>query len=270
MAASESYLPRADLSPWQRSLRYAIVRIIVRTCARFLFRLRLEGGERIQPVPAMYCFNHLGWLDPLILLAIFPPRVRLHFYGPGEEDMRHGARNRIMWWSALAVPFRPTKDDLLSSVRRAEAVFDSGGILAIAGEGRIHLHEGDLLPLQEGAAYLALRARVPIVPVAISGTSWVGFRRTITVRIGEPIPTGPRPTRSVVADYTTLTWHAMRALVANDRDLPVPGPFGRWFTDVCNDWGEGGREAAAAVVGPRPEDVPYPAMPPVGLTTPAG
>jgi hypothetical protein len=101
---------------------------------------------------------------------------------------------------------------------------------------------------------------VPIVPVAITGTSLVGFRRTIIVRIGEPIATGPRPTRTAVADYTALTWHAIRDMVAGDRDRPLPGRFGRWFSDVFNDWGPGGRETASARVGPAPEEVPRPVI----------
>jgi len=269
MRAAEAALPRADLAPWQRRLRYHTLRAVIWTACRVLFRMRLEGREHIASTPALYCFNHMGWLDPFVFLAAFPSSVRVYFYGPREEDLQKGIRNRIMWWSGIAVAFRPAKDDLLTSVRRAEAVFATGGILAIAGEGAIHIHEGDLLPLQEGAAYLALRARVPIVPVAITGTSWVGFRRTIRVRVGEPIPTGPRPTHQVVADYTALTWHAMHSLVADDRDLPLPGRFGRWLTDLFNDWGEGGRPAAGLVIGPRPEDVPLPVRDPSAATLPA-
>jgi 1-acyl-sn-glycerol-3-phosphate acyltransferase len=261
-------LPRADLPRWQRAFRYQFVRIFISVCARVLFRVRLEGRDRIGPGPALYCFNHLGWLDPIAIMATFPSSPRLYFYGPQEADLRLGARNRIMWWAGVAVPFRPTKDDLITSVRRAQAVFDSGAILAIAGEGRIHVHEGDLLPLQEGAAYFALRARVPIVPVAITGTSWVGFRRTLMVRVGEPIPTGPRPTHAIISEYTARTWHAIRAMVAEDRDLAIPGPFGRWFTDVFNDWGEGGRAAAGAVVGPLPQDVPLPPLDRGTVTSP--
>jgi 1-acyl-sn-glycerol-3-phosphate acyltransferase len=174
--------------------------------------------------------------------------------------MRVGPRNRLMWWSGISVPFKPDKDDLITSVRRAQAIFDSGAMLAIAGEGRIHVHEGDLMRLQEGTAYLAMRARVPIVPVALTGTSWLGFRRTVTVRVGEPIETGPRPTREAVEHYTARTWHALKAMVADDRDLPVPGRFGRWLTDRFNDWGAGGRAAASEEWGPRPDEVPVPPL----------
>ena len=251
-------LPRADLSPWQQSFRYHATRIFVSVVARAIVRLRLEGREHLPAGPALYCFNHLGWTDPEVIMATFPRRVRLFFYGPKEETLARGAKNRIMWWTGVAVPFKPGKDDLLTSVKRAQAVFDAGASLAIAGEGAIHIHEGDLLPLQEGAAYLAMRAGVPIVPVAIYGTSWLGFGRLVRVRIGEPIETaGVRPTHDAIREYTWRTWHALRAMVAGDRDLPVPGPFGRWLTDVFNDWGPGGRPGKEHVVGPRPQDAPH-------------
>ncbi|HSL97612.1 MAG TPA: lysophospholipid acyltransferase family protein [Candidatus Deferrimicrobiaceae bacterium] len=257
----ERYLVRADLPAWQRALRYRAAQLVVWIYGHLLFRLSLEGAEHVVDGPALYCFNHLGWLDPLAMLAAFPARVRLYFYGPQEQDLRHGAKNRLMWWTGIAVPFSPSKDDLITSVRRAQSVFESGGALAIAGEGRIHVHEGDLLPFQEGAAYLALRARVPIVPVAITGTSWIRFRGEIRIRLGEPIETGPRPTREVVTAYTARLWHVIKAMVTDDHDRPPPGRVERWFSDAFNDWGPGGREAAALVRGPRPEDVPLPPLP---------
>lgn len=253
-------LPRADLSPRQQRLRMLAIRLFLWIATRAILRVRLVGREHIPAGPAMYCFNHLGWIDPIVLMAAFPLRSRLYFYGPKETDMRVGGRNRLMWWSGISVPFKPGKDDLITSVRRSQAIFDSGAMLAIAGEGRIHVHEGDLLPLQDGAAFLAMRARVPIVPVALTGTSWLGFRRTVTVRVGAAIPTGPRPTHQAVEHFAATTWHALRAMVDGDRDLPVPGRFGRWLTDAFNDWGPGGRAAALDVRGPRPEEVPIPPL----------
>ena len=251
-------LPRGDLSPFQRAFRHWFSRTVSALLMKGWFRVTIVGRDRILAEPAMYVFNHLSWMDPLVMLATFPSQPRLHFYGPKEVDLQKGVRNRFMWWTTIPVPFSPHKDDLLTSVRRAQAVFDSGASLAISGEGRIHVHEGDLLPFEEGAAYLALRAGVPIVPVAITGTSWAHFRGCVLVRIGEPIPTGERPTRQVVARYTALAWHRLRAMVADDVDLPVPGPISRWFTDLINDWGPGGRPAATEIRGPNPADVPIP------------
>ena len=72
--------------------------------------------------------------------------------------MTQGGRNRLMLWAGNAVPYRPGKNDLLEATRRVQAIFKAGGVLAIAGEGRIHAHENEILPLSEGAAYFALRS----------------------------------------------------------------------------------------------------------------
>jgi len=256
--AAARNLPRGDLSSWQRSFRHWVGRMIAKISMKTLYRIELVGAERIASGPAVYCFNHLSWMDPLVLYAVFPKAPRFYFYGPKEADLRKGGRNRFMWWFGLCVPFSPLKDDLLTSVRWVQAVFDTGDALMISGEGAIHVHEGELLRFHEGAAYMALRGGVPLVPVAITGTSWARFRGRVQVRIGEPIETGERPTRLALATYTARVWHAIRAMVDGDRDLDPPSRIGRWLTDLVNDWGPGGRAAASLVHGPDPADVPIP------------
>lgn len=260
--AAARNLPRGDLSARQRAFRYRVGRLIAVVTMRIWYRIEVVGRERLGNGPAVYCFNHLSWMDPLVLVAAFPATPQLHFYGPKEADLRKGGRNRFMWWFGMCVPFSPLKDDLLTSVRWVQAVFDTGGALAISGEGTIHVHEGDLLPFEEGAAYMALRGGVPLVPVAITGTSWARFRGRVQIRIGEPMPTGERPTRHALAALTAHVWHAIRGMVDGDRDLPPPARFGRWLTDLFNDWGPGGREAATLRRGPDPADVTIPPIPP--------
>jgi 1-acyl-sn-glycerol-3-phosphate acyltransferase len=186
----------------------------------------------------------MSWADPFVLMALLPFRPRLWFFGPKEEDMRLGGRNRVMYWTGTAIPYKPAKNDLLEATRRVGAVIDAGGVVAIAGEGRIHVRESELLPLSEGAAYFALRSGVPIVPVAISGTSWLRFGGRVGVTVGEPIVVSGRPTREALADVTARTWTALQELVADAPDVPVSGRFGRWVTERFNDWPEGSREAA--------------------------
>jgi 1-acyl-sn-glycerol-3-phosphate acyltransferase len=259
-------LPRGDLSPFQRWFRNWFSRTVAKLIIRTWFHVEIVGGERIQRGPAVYCFNHLSWLDPLLLLASLPKEPRIFFYGPKQEDLRSGRRNRFMWWTDVPIPFSPLKDDLLTSVKWVQAVFDSGGVLAISGEGTIHLHEGDLLPFEDGPAYFALRGGVPLVPVAITGTSWVRWRGRIRLRIGEPITTGERPTRYAIAHYRAVVWHAIRAMVDGDHAQAPPSRLSRWLTDIFNDWGPGGRAAALDVRGPDPADVPIPPL--IGGTAP--
>ena len=173
-----------------------------RSIARAYLRVRLEDRERLPPGPAIYCFNHLSWFDPFALMAVLPYRPRLWFFGPKEEDMGLGGRNRLMFWTGTAIPYKPGKNDLLDATRRVGAVLATGSVVAIAGEGRIHVRETELLPISEGAAYFALRSGVPLVPIAVNGTSWLRFGGRVRVRVGEPILIAGRPTRDAVAEAT--------------------------------------------------------------------
>jgi 1-acyl-sn-glycerol-3-phosphate acyltransferase len=213
---------------------------------RAYLRIRFVGRDRLPPAAAIYCFNHLSWADPFVLMATLPFRPRLFFFGPKEEDMRTGGRNRLMGWTGTPIPYRPGKDDLLGATRRVSAVLGAGGVVAIAGEGRIHAGEAELWPLNDGAAYFALRAQVPMVPLAINGTSWLRFGGRITVTVGEPIVPSGRANRDAVDELTQRTWAALHDLVRETPDLPLPGRFGRWLTDAFNDWPEGSRAATAA------------------------
>jgi 1-acyl-sn-glycerol-3-phosphate acyltransferase len=234
------------IHPIRRTIRYYASRLVVAAMTRGWMRIRLEGRDRLPAGPAIYCFNHLSWADPFMLMAILPFRPRLFFFGPKEEDMRVGGRNRVMHWTGTAIPYKPGKNDLLEATRKVGAVIRDGGIVAIAGEGRIHPGERDLLPLSEGAAYFALRSGVPLVPIAINGTSWLPFGGRVRVRVGEPLAASGRPTRDAIDRLTKATWSSLHEMVADAPDVPVPGRIGRWLTEQFNDWPEGSREAASA------------------------
>lgn len=233
--------------PVRRAVRYYVSRVVVTVMTRALFRIRLEGREHLAATPVIYCFNHLSWVDPFVLMTLLPLRPRLAFFGPREEDMRVGGRNRVMLWTGTAIPYKPGKNDLLNVTKRVAEVIGSGGVVAIAGEGRIHPRESELGQLSDGAAYFALRSGIPIVPVVINGTSWLRFRGRIRVQVAPPIEATGRPTRAAIEALTAETWTRLHALVADAPEVPVPGRFGRWLTEAFNDWPEGSREAALAV-----------------------
>jgi len=234
-------VPTPLAGPVHRPDRVRFVRAFFKLVVHALFRVRVEGRERFADGPAIYCFNHLNWTDPLLLLAVLPGRPKFAMFGPKEEDMTRGVRNRLIAWAGIGIPYRPGKNDLIETTRRVQRVLDDGWIIVIAGEGRIHRGERELLPIAEGTAYFALRGHVPIVPIAINGTSWLGFRRQIRVCVGEPLAGEGRANREAVAELTARTSAALLAMVADYPDPPEPGPAGRWLTELFNDWPEGSR-----------------------------
>ena len=229
-------------------LPYWFTTIGIRVLVRAYLRIRVEG-EPLPPGPALLCFNHQSWADPFIVVAALPARPDLWFFGPREADMSIGARNRLITWSGRGVPFNPERTNLLEATRRVEAVLASGARLAIAPEGRIHAGERDLLPINEGVAFFALRAGVPVIPVGLTGTGWLRFGKTIRVRVGEPIRPAGRPTRDAVDALTGQIRAALLALVADGIDEAPPGRLGRWMTELFNDWPEGRRPPPLGAAG---------------------
>ena len=155
-------------------------------------------------------------------------------FGPKEEDMSVGWRNHLITWSHMAVPFKPSKSDLVDASKRAQGVIEAGFVLGIAGEGRLSDHEGEVVPLQEGVAFFALRAQTPVVPVAIIGTRWVRLRKLVRVRVGEVIELNGRwANRAGVDSLKEELTAAMNALLAGTPDEPPPrGRFSHWLTDL--------------------------------------
>ena len=247
----ESYLDRPT---WHWTLTRALIRVVV-GC---LFRLRVEGIDRYPAGPAVLCFNHQSWFDPFALVAAVPATPRLSMFGPREVDMAVGWRNRVMGWIGVPVPFHPAKDDLIGATRRAARVLERGRVLYIAGEGRIHIGERNLLHLSDGPAFFALRSHVPLVPVAVNGTGWLGFGRILRVRIGQPIAVDGRPTKTAVAALTARLTADLLALTADFPDREPPGRPWQRLTELFNDWPEGSRPplvVARPLAGPPPVGV---------------
>jgi 1-acyl-sn-glycerol-3-phosphate acyltransferase len=217
-------------------LKRAFIRFGIRFFLVCYLRVRRTGWAHI-PADGAYLlvFNHPNWVDPFLITAYWPTNRPLFIFGPKEEDMSAGWRNRLIAWGRMAVPFKPSRSDLIDTTRRATAVLKRGYVLAIAGEGRLSDEEGELAPMQDGAAFIALRAQVPIVPLAIVGSRWLRLGKRISLRVGEPIPVSGRADRGSVARLTARLEAELTGLLADAPREGPPGPLGRWLTDVFNE-----------------------------------
>lgn len=129
----------------------------------FFVKVQNKQNLRIKQGCVIIC-NHISNWDPLVLgHSVKTQPVN---YMAKEELFKKKVAN---WFLRRlhAIPVARGKSDL-KAVKTALTVLKNGNILGIFPEGT-RSETGELLPFEPGAALMALRAGVPVVPVFISG-----------------------------------------------------------------------------------------------------
>lgn len=157
-------------------------------------KVKVEGLEKLTP-GASYVFasNHLSYMDTPVILTHIPadfrfmakdglfkiPLLGTHLGQAGHIPVpREDPRAAVKTMTLAA--------DVIRSRNISILIFPEGG----------RSHDGVLQPFKDGASFIAIKAAVPVVPLAISGTrqilamhSATFHRGSVTLKIGEPIPT---------------------------------------------------------------------------------
>jgi 1-acyl-sn-glycerol-3-phosphate acyltransferase len=173
----------------KRKILYAFATFLF----RFFSQLNVSGMENVpERGAAILAVNHLGIIDaPLIFVLI--PRTDLTALVAKKHFKNPLLRIIVNIVGGIWI----NRDEADShAMRAAREHLRKGGLLGIAPEGTRSM-TGELNLAKTGVAYLADKASVPIIPIAISGT-FKGIKQvlmlkrpTITVRIGNPIELAP-------------------------------------------------------------------------------
>jgi 1-acyl-sn-glycerol-3-phosphate acyltransferase len=201
-------LPPADLLPVSRraNIPYRIVRLIAVPLVRLCFQLQVEGRENI-PRAGNYIViaNHLNWLDEFALLLLFPVEPRLHFLANPTLLVER----KFQWWLIRTtggyVPVVRDRHGDKALFHHVDHCLEVGGAVAIFPEADYGPKEGELMPFKKGFAHFAIKAGVPVIPVALSGTKDLWFRKRVRVIIGKPIsPEGQTPDSLTETAFQTI------------------------------------------------------------------
>jgi len=226
----EAVIPAADTLPVGRhaTLAFRVVRTVARAAFHLLFRFQVTGRERIPDGAFVVIANHLGWMDAISLLLLFPAEPRIHFLADPTSMMR----NRLLWALVRAtggiVPVDRAKHGDRLLFRHVERCLAEGGAIALFPEGDFGPREGELLPFKKGFAHFAVESQVPVVPVGLSGMGVLWLGKRLTIRIGEPIPAAGRTVDQVLEAGE----RAVAALVPTYVEPAGPKPLRRWLTGL--------------------------------------
>ena len=151
---------------WSPNARlYRITRRLLAPVVERYFRISYVGAHHIPATGGMVlACNHLSNLDPVLLAAVCPRQI--NYLAKAELF-----RIPLLGWLIRqygAIPLRRTASDP-EAIRLAECVLEQHHVLALFPEGS-RSRDGRLKPFRFGAARLALKYDVPLIPAAILGT----------------------------------------------------------------------------------------------------
>jgi 1-acyl-sn-glycerol-3-phosphate acyltransferase len=182
---------------WRRPERfYDLLAPLARLLVGLLADLRVVGAER---VPAhggvLLAANHVSFLDPLVLA--------LALYDCGRRKLRFLALAELFDQPLLGWVLRGTRMIPVARGRGAArmaddacAALDAGQAVLVYPEGTI-VPPGQRRPARPGAGLVALRASVPVLPIASRGVErprrrrLPRLRRRVTVVVGPPVDLSP-------------------------------------------------------------------------------
>ena len=214
-------------------LFYRLVRPIIVAICRVLWRVRVsgmanlprEGGFILAP-------SHRSMMD--IPLAAVVTRRRIRFMGKRSLFALPVIGSIFRWLGGFPVARDGTDR---KAVRDSVEMLRAGEVLCVYPEGT-RQRGPKIQPLQPGAAYLALRSGVPVIPVGLAGTEEImrtskdpfpRFGRVALV-VGAPIapeaPAGNLVPRDRVDALTARIADEIQLVFDDAYDLRDGGPAG--------------------------------------------
>lgn len=211
----------------QAGFVYRVAHLIMRTLLKLLTHWHVEGSQHL-PLggAAILVTNHLHRFDGVVVAATVPRQVTTFAADKYQHDLFFGTLLRLVGnpiWVARGEPDRHALKQALEALERGE-------FLGVAPEGT-RSTTGALQKGHDGAAYLASRTGVPVVPMVMWGqeqafSAWRRLRRPhVYAVVGPPIVLPPEAQRARSAQLAAYTDQIMQAMAAMMPE-PYRGVYG--------------------------------------------
>ena len=140
-------------------------------------RVRVQGLERIPSGVCLFVANHTSAADAPAVVGAIPRRIAILL----KESLFKWPIVGQAFLSAHFIPVnRSARESAISSVEKATEALKAGQSFLIYPEGT-RSPDGRLQEFKKGAVVMAIKAGVPIVPIACSGAHRVMEKRSMVI-----------------------------------------------------------------------------------------
>jgi 1-acyl-sn-glycerol-3-phosphate acyltransferase len=186
------------------SQQHAVARAWARTMLALAFsRIAIVNKEKLDTSrPAVYASNHLSYMDTPALFATLPFQFRILARASLWKIPFVG------WYLRRSgqVPIDASSSrSAIAGLLRGVKALNSGLPIFVFPEGA-RSPQGNLQTMASGAAFMAIRAGVPLVPLALIGTyellpmhTYALRPRPLKIIVGDPLPTAGLTTKDADA-----------------------------------------------------------------------
>ena len=160
----------ADKYPIKRGLVGNLAFLGGMAVTRICIRLRAEGLENIpKKIPYVIAANHETYVDGMWIGAYLP---RKHFkkmscIAAKDLEDQHGLMGRLIVKVGRAIAVDRFGNPVRGLIIAKKKV-DEGNIMLVHPEGTRSI-DGRLAEMKDGAAYIAMKSKVPLLPVFLDG-----------------------------------------------------------------------------------------------------
>ena len=144
-------------------------------------KIRIKGRERIPAGACLFVANHTSTLDAPAVVGALPRRVAILLK---ESLFKWPIAGQAFALAGFIPVKRSERESAIASVEKATQSMRDGQSFLIYPEGT-RSPDGRLQEFKKGAVVMAIKAGVPIVPVACSGAHKVMRKRSLMIYPGE-------------------------------------------------------------------------------------
>ncbi len=174
-------------APWARLVRRILVDNVTRPFVALVTAPKVFGREHLEALdgPVIFAANHSSHLDTSVVLSCLPERFRRRTVVAAAADYFFDRPWKAALWSLTlgTIPMERNKVNRRSADLAASLLTDRWNLVIFPEGGRSR--DGWGQEFRGGAAYLAKRCDIPVVPVHLRGVRPVFPRGRHTLRPGK-------------------------------------------------------------------------------------